>query len=99
MIGVRKGDHGTRHDNSRWTLLTFLTTLILPPSSPLIRRRRGPSGRHEGRGEQERADDRRDERRLPRSFVSRHPFSYLGLTALFPVSHSPSTRHSLTFMP
>lgn len=36
--------------------------------------RRGKSG--------ERADDRRDERRLPRSFVSRHPFSYLGLTAL-----------------
>ena len=35
----------------------------------------------------ERADDRRDERRLPRSFVSRHPFSYLGLTALSSASH------------
>ena len=38
-------------------------------------------------GCRERADDRRDERRLPRSFVSRHPFSYLGLTALSSASH------------
>lgn len=43
--------------------------------------------------------DRRDERRLPRSFVSRHPFSYLGLTARLPAPRSVSSPYGLRLFP
>ena len=79
----------------------ILTRSRLLPVSPAFGRplRGGVTRGETGKGEERKGPrderDRRDERRLPRSFVSRHPFSYLGLTARLPVGlrHTHSSPH------